>query len=117
LVLCVDSQTRTWFVHRLVARAFLGDGEPGEVVCHFDGNPANNRVENLRWDTQRANVQDAIRHGTQGPWALCKFGHELTGENLLVVSTTGQRRCRKCKEAYNQRRRALQRNLRSEVTA
>src|SRR5436305_14954603 len=38
--------TRT--VHRLVLEAFVGPRPPGLVCCHNDGNPANNRVENLR---------------------------------------------------------------------
>ena len=51
--------------HRLVAQAFLAPPEPGQTdVCHNDGNPANNRVENLRWDTHQNNQRDMLRHGT-----------------------------------------------------
>jgi len=32
--------------------------------CHSDGNPSNNRLSNLRWDTRSANYDDARRHGT-----------------------------------------------------
>jgi len=34
--------------------------------CHNDGNPANNRVENLRWDTVSSNANDRVRHGRHG---------------------------------------------------
>lgn len=50
-------------VHQLVARTFLGECPPGQVVCHNDGNPGNNRLENLRYDTQASNCRDTVRHG------------------------------------------------------
>jgi hypothetical protein len=35
------------------------------MVCrHLDGNPINNRLENLRWGTHKENKADAIKHGT-----------------------------------------------------
>lgn len=50
-------------VHRLVLMAFLGAPPPGHEGCHEDGNPANNRLSNLRWDTRGSNVADKIKHG------------------------------------------------------
>lgn len=51
-------------VHRLVLEAFVGPAPEGTEGCHWDGDPKNNRLDNLRWDTRIANIQDAIRHGT-----------------------------------------------------
>jgi hypothetical protein len=51
-------------VHHLVLKAFVGPQPPQMECCHGDGSPANNEVENLRWDTRLANVHDMIRHGT-----------------------------------------------------
>lgn len=53
-------------VHRMVAIAFLGP-RPGEdfIVAHNDGDPSNNRLDNLRWATPSENQQDSIRHGTK----------------------------------------------------
>lgn len=51
--------------HRLVAKAFLPPPLPNQTdVCHNDGDPSNNRVENLRWDTHLANQRDMLKHGT-----------------------------------------------------
>lgn len=51
-------------VHRLVLEAFAGPCPDGLEGCHNDGNPANNALPNLRWDTPKANQADRIRHGT-----------------------------------------------------
>jgi HNH endonuclease len=53
-------------IHRLVLEAFVGPRPPGLVCCHWDGDPANNRLENLRWDTHQSNMDDMLRHGTRG---------------------------------------------------
>jgi hypothetical protein len=51
------------FVHYLVALAFLGKKEQGQMICHNDGNGQNNRVDNLRFDTHQANMSDMVKHG------------------------------------------------------
>jgi hypothetical protein len=54
-------------VHRLVLIAFVGPAPEGCEGCHNDGDPANNRLSNLRWDTHAANMADQIDHGTKSP--------------------------------------------------
>lgn len=51
-------------VHRLVLEAFRGPCPDGFEGCHNDGNPQNNSLSNLRWDTKSANHADAVKHGT-----------------------------------------------------
>jgi hypothetical protein len=51
-------------VHRLILAAFVGPCPNGLVCCHNNGDPTNNRLENLRWDTEKSNSADAIAHGT-----------------------------------------------------
>jgi HNH endonuclease len=53
------------YIHQLVLEAFLGPRPPGLICCHWDGNAANNRLENLRWDTYKSNCDDMLRHGTR----------------------------------------------------
>jgi HNH endonuclease len=51
------------FVHRLVLEAFVGPCPTGLECRHLDGDPSNNRLDNLRWGTRLENVADTIRHG------------------------------------------------------
>lgn len=93
---------KTHKIHRLVAIAFLGDHGPELQVCHNNGDPFDNRVENLRWDTASANVADAIQHGVH-PAAMrialtrCPQGHEYSSENTYTYPGGG-RACRTCRQ-------------------
>lgn len=53
-------------VHTAVALAFIGPRPEGLDVCHNDGDPTNNRPENLRYDTRTDNILDVYRIG--GKW-------------------------------------------------
>ncbi len=53
-------------VHAAVALTFLGPRPAGKDVCHNDGNPQNNCIENLRYDNRTANILDVYRVG--GRW-------------------------------------------------
>ena len=50
-------------IHRLAARAFIGECPIGLHVLHFDGNCLNNHFSNLRYGTPAENVADTKRHG------------------------------------------------------
>lgn len=50
-------------VHVLVLLAFVGPKPEGTQVCHYDDNPSNNNLSNLRYGTPSENKKDAIRNG------------------------------------------------------
>lgn len=50
-------------VSRLVAEAFIPNPDNLPLVRHMDDNPKNNHVSNLRWGTQKDNMQDCVQHG------------------------------------------------------
>ena len=59
-----DGNGQHYRLNRLLAELFLPPPAPGQnVVRHLDGNPANNRLDNLAWGTQAENMQDMVRHG------------------------------------------------------
>lgn len=95
-------------VHRLVARAFLGD--PPTILAdaqvnHKDGDPQNNAAENLEWCTQSENIRHGLATGLYPEKTHCPAGHELTPENTWVEKgTTTRRGGRRCKTCRSQRR-------------
>lgn len=61
--LCKNKIKKHHLVHRLVMRAFVGLCPNGMECCHNDGNPKNNHIYNLRYDTHRSNQNDMKIHG------------------------------------------------------
>ena len=58
-----NKNRKNYFVHSLVALAFIGERPKDYVVAHCDGNNKNNDLSNLRYDTVRENSIDMYRHG------------------------------------------------------
>ena len=50
-------------IHRLVARAFIGECPIGLHVLHNDGDKFNNHYTNLRYGTPAENHEDTLKHG------------------------------------------------------
>lgn len=55
---------RDLWIHRLVLEAFVGPCPDGMECRHLNGNPADNRLENLCWGTHAENMRDRVSHGT-----------------------------------------------------
>lgn len=49
--------------HVLVAEAYLGPRPRGADVRHLNGDPADDRPENLAYGSRRENAGDMVRHG------------------------------------------------------
>lgn len=55
VILAKDGTRKTCYVHRLVAEAFIPNGNELPMINHIDENKLNNRVENLEWCTAKYN--------------------------------------------------------------
>lgn len=88
---------RSLLVHKLVMLAFVGPCPDGLEVLHYDDDPLNNRLSNLRYGTRSENQLDSVRNGrhAQAAKTHCIHGHEYTPMN--TGRDRGQRYCRTCR--------------------
>lgn len=71
----------TKLIHALVLAAFVGPRPEGADTCHNDGDPSNNHISNLRWDSRSANIADSMRHGTI-PLGQKKWNAKLRDQDI-----------------------------------
>ena len=76
----------------MMLMAFIGPRPDGMECCHNDGNPRNDKLDNLRWGTRKDNIADAIRHGTH---SCLRRGEDHNGSKLSFEDVT------KLREEYN----------------
>ena len=60
--LCKNGKIKTFYIHRLVAQAFIPNTNKFKEINHKDENSSNNKVENLEWCTRRYNVNYGSRN-------------------------------------------------------
>lgn len=56
---------RKFFVHRLIAENFIKNPKPDEynIVLHLDDNVKNFNIDNLKWGTQKMNMEQSSETG------------------------------------------------------
>ena len=79
----VRSGERAYYAHRVVWA--LHHGDPGDlVVDHLDGDPTNNRIENLQAVPQLLNCQRARGRGTSRRGDRWRAYHAVGGKNVYL---------------------------------
>lgn len=94
--------------HRFAYSLAHGAITPDQIVCHRCDTPLCVRVSHLFVGTHADNVRDMLAKGRQNNQRKthCKHGHEFTPGNTYIEMPKGARRCRACREALEQKRRA-----------
>lgn len=110
--LCKNGECKSLDIHRLVALHFISNPENKRCVDHADGNPLNNKLENLRWATISENninskMQSRNKSGVRGVYL-----HKLTSKWRALIRIDGVQTCvgyfTTLEEAATARRKAVQ---------
>jgi HNH endonuclease len=95
LLRCQDGVQRSFLVHHLVGRTFLGNPpEWHEEYRHLDNDKVNCAVSNLSFGTRKQNAEDRIKAGTwmNGPKANTKVTATILAQvqDQLALGRSGR---------------------------
>lgn len=76
--------TKKEYLHRIIARTFLGEPIEGEECAHIDGNRLNCRLDNLQWVTRSVNHSHKRIHGTSAAGEANPM-HKLTANVVMEM--------------------------------
>lgn len=82
--LTVRYKSRSFLLHRLILRTFVGPCPPGMEGSHKDGDFTNCRLDNLCWETHTENEQRKSEHGTRQRGSQIVHA-KLTDETVLKL--------------------------------
>lgn len=85
-----DGKSRKYFVHRLVAEAFIGDKGDKQEIDHIDTDRRNNCVENLRWCTKKENANFEITYKRK-----CEALKEIQSRDYVKRAKLNMKYCKK----------------------
>ena len=75
---------KTTYVHQLIALAFIGQRPKNSVIDHKNGDYLDNRAENIRYVTQKENVDNAKTLGKLKTGENCSWS-KLTVKQVLEI--------------------------------
>lgn len=78
-------QRKNFYIHQLVARAFIGERPAKADVNHIDGNKLNNAADNLEYVTRSENMEHARRMGLHNNRGATHYNTRFTEDQIIAI--------------------------------
>lgn len=90
-----DGRYKKFYVHRLVCMAFLIKEHEKDYIDHINTNYLDNRVENLRWCTQKENQNNELTklHMQQSSSKRPVYAYSDDGSIIMSFLSIKEARC------------------------
>ncbi len=82
---CKDRQHKNFYVHHLVAYAFIGPRPAGLDINHKDGDKSNNHASNLEYVSRAENMRHARECGLFNNYGSGHYAAKLTEELVREI--------------------------------
>ena len=76
---------KSYFVHRLVANAFLENTDNLSEINHKDCNKCNNRVDNLEWCSRSYNIKYSFTKGNASNKGIKNPNAKLNNQDIKTI--------------------------------
>jgi len=83
---------KKYYLHRLLAEAFIPNPENKPEVDHIDGNKQNNCLSNLRWCTHAENMRNRKKHRNNTSGYTGVTFHKAKGKWQAYISIDGKQK-------------------------
>lgn len=84
--LSINSKTKSYCIHKLVAIAFIPNVNNKPTVNHKDGNKLNNYIDNLEWATKSEQAIHSLKNNLRkmpNSW-IGKFGSKHGASKIVI---------------------------------
>ena len=110
-------KSKSYRLHRLVAKAFIPNVDDKPDVNHIDGDKSNNCSENLEWCTKSENMQHASRTGLFIPYNKGKYGKDCHSSKKVAMLDKNTGKVIKCFESEREGALYLGKNDKSNISS
>lgn len=101
VVIKSNGKSKTRYIHRLVAEAFVLNPEDKPYVNHIDGNKLNNHADNLEWCTPQDNSIHSYKVLKQNKPTSPGHSYPVIAVNTLLNITKRYNSVSECKRSLN----------------